>query len=518
MKHGALVLAGGCLLIAARAEAADFYVDAALGDDANPGTPMAPFATIGQGLVAAMPGDTVIVKDGTYNEAPISQRDGADGMPITIRAENSRGAKITASGNVLTIRHAHHVVEGLVIDGQLGAGRTVRLREASSHVILRDLEVHHSGNNCIEIAASDDVLIEKSSIHHCLRWANGAPADAHGITGDAPTNLTVSECEIFYVSGDAIQISPPRLFWDNLLVERTVMWTGPLPAAEGEFQQGGIYGENAFDSKTPPDGPRPRAVFRDVIAYGWKGFITNQAAFNVKENVDFTLDRATISTSEIAFRMRGPALAKVQNAVTYQNDKAVRYEDAIADLTFHNVTFADPITDGGGGAPVNMVFQNALFFAPQVPAEAAADPSNLAADVAFFVDSSAGDFHLVQTSPAVNAGIPLVDVLVDRDGVARPVGAAYDVGAYEWTDMPVGTGGGGQGGASGGSGSGATGGGGPGGSASGGGGEGGSGGSSGNEQSGGCGCRTAPSPGERSAFFLGVALATMALSRRRRKS
>ena len=503
------------LLFGTPASAADYFVDAANGDDSNAGTSGEPFASVQRGIDQAMPGDTVVVADGDYAEAPDTMRDGTELEPITVRAENSRGAVITAPGNVLRVRHSHHVFEGLVIDGQLGDGRTVRLRDSSDHVVLRDLEVRNSGNNCIDIAASDDVLIEDCSIHHCLLWQGGEVQDAHGITGDAPTNITVRDSEIYYFSGDAIQLSPPREFWDNLLVERTTMWIGPLPVTVGNFQAGEIYGENAFDSKTPESGARPRAVFRDVVAYGFKGFITNQGAFNVKENVDFTLDRATIYDSELAFRMRGPALAVVRNAVVYGNDAAVRYEDAIEDLTFQNVTFADPLVDGGGGAPVNMAFQNALFVADVVPSEATG-ASNVAAASSFFVDRVGKDFHLLPDAPAVDAGDSIAEVTEDRDGVMRPVGDAYDVGAYEWTDASPASGSGGSGASGsevGGAGVGGL------GSSEGGSSHSNANGGAGAEPSsedGGCGCRTVGAPTSRTPWLALVW--ALALRRRRRAS
>ncbi len=41
------------------------------------------------------------------------------------------------------------------------------------------------------------------------------------------------------------------------------------------------------------------------------------------------------------------------------------------------------------------------------------------------------DFHLQATSPCKNAGTTIAAVTVDKDGVTRPQGAAYDIGAYE---------------------------------------------------------------------------------------
>ena len=48
-----------------------------------------------------------------------------------------------------------------------------------------------------------------------------------------------------------------------------------------------------------------------------------------------------------------------------------------------------------------------------------------------FVDPGNHDYHLQAGSPAVNAGKTIPTVIDDLDGVTRPQGAAYDIGAYE---------------------------------------------------------------------------------------
>jgi hypothetical protein len=49
-----------------------------------------------------------------------------------------------------------------------------------------------------------------------------------------------------------------------------------------------------------------------------------------------------------------------------------------------------------------------------------------------FVDTAQADMHLMQGSPALDAGRDLSPVVtVDFDGVSRPQGPAYDIGAYE---------------------------------------------------------------------------------------
>ena len=57
-----------------------------------------------------------------------------------------------------------------------------------------------------------------------------------------------------------------------------------------------------------------------------------------------------------------------------------------------------------------------------------------------FVNPSAGDYHLLSGSVAVNAGTSLVSgtVSMDMDNMVRPAGGAYDIGCYEYGSTPAG--------------------------------------------------------------------------------
>jgi hypothetical protein len=48
-----------------------------------------------------------------------------------------------------------------------------------------------------------------------------------------------------------------------------------------------------------------------------------------------------------------------------------------------------------------------------------------------FLDRASGNFHLRSDSPARDGGSP-VDLDRDHDGVRRPFGSGYDIGAYEY--------------------------------------------------------------------------------------
>lgn len=78
----------------------------------------------------------------------------------------------------------------------------------------------------------------------------------------------------------------------------------------------------------------------------------------------------------------------------------------------------------------NIVFNNT---AGEIDSSSSVLTTNLTTDPDF-VDAGAGDYHLLEGSPAINAGTDLSaeGVLFDFDGNPRPIDDFYDIGAYEF--------------------------------------------------------------------------------------
>jgi hypothetical protein len=418
-------------LTAAPALAADWYVaPGGSGSGTGPGNP---FGRIQQAIGAAQAGDVIHVAAGTYQEALDTVRSGQAGRPIVIRGEGS--VVVTVSGTVLRVDQPHVTVEHLVLDGQYASAPVVSVSSAGSFLVLRGVEVRRASRDCVSMGAPAGVLVENTRIHHCLNAAGGR-TDAHGIVGGAVRDFTIRGSEIFQFSGDGIQFDPSRAApgWDNVLVEDCSFWLAPLPAAENGFPAGTIPGENAIDTKTYTGGGRARLVIRRTRASGFgPGLIANMAAFNLKEQIDAVIDGVTVWDSEIAFRLRNPALVTVQNAVVHDVTTGVRYEDGISNLKVWNSTFGGGLTRAFQSASSSgsvLDVRNVLILGSSRPSQASG-PSNLAVSASAFVDAARHDYRLSGTA-AVDVGVTLAGVMVDRDGVARPQGAAYDVGAYEW--------------------------------------------------------------------------------------
>jgi hypothetical protein len=400
------------------------------------GTASAPFGRIQDAVAAAQPGDVILVGAGTFSERISTLRGGTVQLPITIRAKNGRGsATVTAPGRVLTVGHPYIVIEALVLDGQYGLDDLVRVAAAATKFTLRNSEVRRTTRDAIDMGAVADVLIEDSLIHHALNAANGR-TDAHGIVAGSARRLTIRNTEIHTFSGDAFQIDPGRSGpgWDDVLIEGCRFWLQPLPAAVNGFAAGVVPGENAVDTKVGSSLPRPSLTIRDTEAYGFRaGLIGNMAAFNIKENVDAVIDRVTVHSSEIAFRLRAPANVRLQNAVVHTVSYGVRYEDNIQGVRIWNSTFGAGVATvfravSSSGSVLDV--QNVAILGSTRPPQASA-ASNLMLTASAFVDAARHNYHLAATSPANDSGVPLGAVPTDRDGTARPQGTAYDVGAYE---------------------------------------------------------------------------------------
>lgn len=130
---------------------------------------------------------------------------------------------------------------------------------------------------------------------------------------------------------------------------------------------------------------------------------------------------ANASGSRGAFGVGGgPAtlIMNLQNNIAYQLPGEVYLDGGLAHITGdHNMWF------GLGNGPAQTV--NNLNVDPQ------------------FVNRTLGDYHVVSTSPAIDTGLSVLPsdpfapnpgptIGNDKDGVLRPQGAAFDVGAYEF--------------------------------------------------------------------------------------
>lgn len=227
------------------------------------------------------------------------------------------------------------VYENFRVDAQGKGGNIVKI--TADDVTLRNCEIFNGSGNGVGVFGTR-VVIENCRIHHLLSGTFEEQHDAHGITGRWG-DVTIRNCDISHISGDCVQFDPDRKSRGGLTIEHCHLWAGPLEADASGFKAGQSPGENAFDSKTMPDGERNKLIIRHCHMHGWSqpSQIQNRAALNLKEHIEALVSHCVFDDNEIAIRARGPggrgdAQVTVEDCAIYRSEVGVRVEDKIENL------------------------------------------------------------------------------------------------------------------------------------------------------------------------------------------
>lgn len=227
------------------------------------------------------------------------------------------------------------VYENFRVDAQGKGGNIVKI--TADDVTLRNCEIFNGSGNGVGVFGTR-VIIENCRIHHLLSGTFGEQHDAHGITGRWG-DVTIRNCDISRISGDCVQFDPDRKSRGSLTIEYCHLWAGPLEVDAPGFKAGQSPGENAFDSKTMPDGERNKLIIRNCHMHGWSqpSQIQNRAALNLKEHIEATIAKCVFDDNEIAIRARGPggrgdARVTVEDCAIYRSEVGARVEDKIENL------------------------------------------------------------------------------------------------------------------------------------------------------------------------------------------
>ena len=227
----------GSLVLAQRSEAETYYVDPNGDDRNNPGTEAQPFQTIDTGARALKPGDTLLVKNGTYTGtlAFYGRPSGTSwNSPVTIAAYP--GARPVLRPNrgdyAFYISYTSYmVIDGLFIDGTNG-DTGIKITDGASNIRIQNseianafngiemndgaegnefmnLEVHHNRAYGIYIATGHNV-VEDCSIHNNGRYGIHAYNPREGVDNNIIRNNEISrngDSGIILTHGDSNEMS-----------------------------------------------------------------------------------------------------------------------------------------------------------------------------------------------------------------------------------------------------------------------------------------------------------------------
>lgn len=404
------------LLAASRADAITYYVNDTGGDDTRScataqasGTPK---KTISGGVACLVSnnGDVVEIAAGTYT----GTLNKVDSQTFTVNGSSSWATANTiraAAGATVTIRPP---------SGQ----EAIRLTSSTqSYLIFQDLIL--DGVNNPDDGAPNCALFQWQGSHHIRlddveveNWPNyGVCFDGAGATNGETFN-EVLDSEIHdngsgtdQTNGHAFYVTSGENLFDGNLIYNNLGYgfhlydnSGPKIINRNIIRNNKIYANGRNSSTTS---------YGIVIAWGTNNQIYNNLIYdNLYGGVqDYTGAETTkYYNNTITGNVRGFDLQFYSSGATLTNN--IVYNNSSADITDF----------GGTGTPTQT--------------------TNLTSNPTF-VNAGADDYHLQAGSAARNTGTTVATVATDYDGVARPQGAFYDIGAYEYDEgSPPPTGGG----------------------------------------------------------------------------
>ena len=402
------------ILVPRLASAGTFHV-APTGADAAAGTDAAPWQTIQRAADAVAAGDTVVIHPGTYAGFRVGAR-GTEAAPITFVGDGD--ARIV--GSATTDRDAVHVeggawirIEGLHVSGATRAGISALDCE---HITVRGNRVDANGRWGVFSAFCDDLVVEDNEISR-----SGAE---HGV----------------YASNSA----------DRPVIRRNTIWGNAMCGVHmnGDISLGGdgvISGAVVEDNVIRDNGLRGGSA---INGDGITGALIRNNILDGNHASGISLYRTDGGAPSTGNRV-------INNTVRMASDarSAVNIQDGSSgNVLRNNVLLNASPTRGaidlcatcvaGMTSDHNAVVGRFLIDGAAVDlagwrARTGMDAASFVATAAdLFTDPATGDLSLRAGSPAIDQGVADDAPAHDAHGIARPQGAAIDIGALEHCGGP----------------------------------------------------------------------------------
>jgi hypothetical protein len=410
-RGGRAAVIATLVLVATAARGADYWVKNGGSDGQDGLSAGTAWATLVHAAAQVGPGDTVHVLDGSYQGFYLTTS-GTPGSPITFRAEGS-GAQITSDNPTtpdgINLEGASWVViDGFVVNDRTRTG--VRAVTAS-HVTVRNCSLGHNGHWGILTGFVDDFLAERNEAHHS-QVEHGIYVSNSCARPIVRGNLVHDNyANGLHFNGDVSQGSYGLI--EDALVEDNVIYGNGVGGGSGINMDGSVNGviRNNLLHDNHASGISLYQI--DAAAPSTGNLIGNNTIVNAVDG-RWCINIADGSTGNTVRNNILWNLHPFRGAITLD---AASLPGLVSDYN----SVIDRFSTDGGNTVIGLAAWQALGW----------DAHSFVATPAenFLVPGS--DFHLLATSPAVDAGTPVGAPASDLEGNPRPVGAGFDMGAYE---------------------------------------------------------------------------------------
>ena len=453
----------------------ELYVSQPLGSDSNSGSESSPFKTINKAISESIPGTTILVMDGLYqnnnygtgingtslNNSPVVNfnQSGVIGSPITLKNLNGHSPKIQfdGAGGIKFPNGVNNIiVEGFEIEGpsasityeQAIADREYKILVSEddddntsynhnyfsgkgiwgygphNNIIIRNNVVYNTPGSGIRFNDSDYITIENNTVYNTTWWtssASSAVVYAESISSEGDNG------------SDIKMIMRGNIIYNNW--NRIPFYVTQLPDNNGNV--GGNYGTASQNYIL--DGQGLYVTRSDPGYAGIFLFENNICVNNGKNGINFDHSDSASAIYRnntlyfngvhniIQMQEHGELLHVGNNKVagikangvlnaTVVNNIIVTRDNEYSALAFNDIS--------GTRLAVNNIFQNGTYAWPATVDNnlVNVDPLFVSAPTTVngLIDISITDFSLTSNSPAINAGNPNHTPLTDIIGNIRP--------------------------------------------------------------------------------------------------
>jgi hypothetical protein len=434
-----------------------FYV-ATTGDDDNPGTEASPWRTLQKGVDTMAPGDTLLVRAGSYAGFHlINTGGGTADNPKVIKADPGetvildRSLTSSPSGYAATVYLEGSGASYITIDG-------FTFTDTSDHP--------HPGFG-VPWTPSDGT--DQTICGSWGAWKEGHNAlrfDWHSAIGDNPHHIVVQNNNIYgmYTAAlwgnvDDLQLLNNAIHDNGKAEPRHSGWylwgygtylRGNAHLVRGNTVYGNVSVGLRFACQGDASCPLTNSIIESNLIYNNYG--------HMPHGETGSCDTDSGGYGLIIFGGTGNI---IRNNIVYENALDESWGDNQGQWGIHvhswsptnagpNLIYNNTVYNHNGPGSVGIlivgegvleafggnVIQNNISYLngfDLFPGEGNVESHNLVGVDPKFVDASAGDFHLQADSAAIDAGVEIGEDSVDYDGIARPQGTGYDIGALEYT-------------------------------------------------------------------------------------
>ncbi len=417
------------------------YYVAKNGDNNNPGSEEKPWLTIQKAVDNAVAGDIVYVKEGTYTEHVVFRNSGTEGNYITVQAYSTDVVKVNApTGGYVSITNG----QGQTHTGnfELNGRSYIKIKGFDFGPGGSGSRVHCGEKTCPSPDAS--VSAEKGAHNIIIDGNSFSDIDNGAIIAGyvKPSGNYYAAWDITFVNNKIDR--PTDWEWVELLsfdsVNRpNVSYNTITYQGNGEcidYKSGtdnGIISHNIVSNCwRPVNGAKKKWAGIYIDGYD-EGVSNNQIFNNIISN-----------TEAVAVGSERGGLA--QNNTFYNN---IMYENVIGiglsvsretgyvnnyknNVFINNIAYNNDVNYFATVSGTDNIFRNNIGWkgTNQISSSHIQD-HNLFNKDPEFVDPESGNFHLKDTSPAIDAGSSDLAPGTDFDGNPRPRGNGYDIGSFE---------------------------------------------------------------------------------------